>query len=333
MMQLGLLVSAVGFLIVGFSPGLGLAAVGLIITGVGLAGFVPTLQAYLSARLPYTQRARGIGMVEYSWALTGIVGLFLMGQLIAVAGWRAPFYVLSVGMIGMSFVLGALPSARTAPEQAARKLQSSSHVPILTRAIDFFRLGAGSYSAYAAILASAFNFYAAMQIMIAHGAWLQAEYQIGARGLGLVALFFGLFDLAGSVSVSLYTDRIGKRRSVLIGMAGALVGYMALPALNTGLTTAVLGIAFARGMFEFSVVSFIALLSEQIPDQRGKVMTLGAAVILLTSTFATMLGPWLYTRAGVPGLSIVSTIFCALALAVVLLFVRERSNGASVIDS
>jgi MFS family permease len=326
MLRLGLLVSAVGFLVIGLSPGLGLATVGMLLTGVGLAGFVPTLQAYLSARLPYAQRARGMGMVEYSWALTGIIGLFAMGQLIAVAGWRAPFFVLAAGLTAMSFVLGALPSTRTGPAQLDHKAQLASAQPLFARAINFFRLGAGSVSTYALILAGAFNFYAGMQIMITHGAWLQAEYQIGARGLGIVALIFGLFDLTASVSVTLFTDRIGKRRSVLIGMTGALIGYMALPALNTGLVSAVLGIAFARGMFEFAVVSYIPLLSEQVPDQRGKVMNLGAATILVTSTFATTLGPWLYTRAGVPGLSIVSTIFCALALVVVIVFVRERSD-------
>ena len=47
--------------------------------GLGIACFVPNLHAYLSARLPYSLRARGLGMVEYSWALTGIIGAVALG--------------------------------------------------------------------------------------------------------------------------------------------------------------------------------------------------------------------------------------------------------------
>ena len=64
-----------------------------------------------------------------------------------------------------------------------------------------------------------------MQLMIAHGAWLQEQYGLTPALLGCVAFVFGWFDLAASVSVSLFTDRIGKRRSVMLGIIGSLIGY------------------------------------------------------------------------------------------------------------
>ena len=70
-----LLVSAAGMAVIGASSSVPLALVGMVLAGLGTTAFVPTLLAYLSARLPYAERARGIGMLEYSWALTGIVGL------------------------------------------------------------------------------------------------------------------------------------------------------------------------------------------------------------------------------------------------------------------
>jgi predicted MFS family arabinose efflux permease len=75
------------------------------------ASFVPTLQAYLGASLPFAQLARGMGMLEYSWALTGIVGLSLMGLLIAATNWRVPFFVLSVGLVVALFIFRTLPPA------------------------------------------------------------------------------------------------------------------------------------------------------------------------------------------------------------------------------
>ena len=46
---------------------------GMMLAGLGIGIFVPNLQAYVSGKLPYTLRARGLGMIEYSWALTGII--------------------------------------------------------------------------------------------------------------------------------------------------------------------------------------------------------------------------------------------------------------------
>lgn len=63
-MRLGLLLAALGYLVVGLSTSLGLAAVGMVIGGLGTFAFVPTLQAYLSTRLPFNKRARGLGTLD-----------------------------------------------------------------------------------------------------------------------------------------------------------------------------------------------------------------------------------------------------------------------------
>ncbi|MEZ4582721.1 MAG: hypothetical protein R3A10_13975 [Caldilineaceae bacterium] len=59
-----------------------------------------------------------------------------------------------------------------------------------------------------------------MQLMVIYGVWLGDQYGLGARKLGTVALVFGLFDLAASVSVSLFTGPHRQAaRSVLAGVA------------------------------------------------------------------------------------------------------------------
>ena len=112
-LQLGLLLNALGLFLIGISNGIALAMVGMIFAGLGMSTFVPTLHAYLSHRLPYNIRARGLGMIEYSWALTGILGLFVMGQVIEFAGWRWPFFILAFGLVVAAIVFGRLPPART----------------------------------------------------------------------------------------------------------------------------------------------------------------------------------------------------------------------------
>ncbi len=322
-LRIGLLLSAAGMLVVGVSPSAWPAAFGMVVAGLGMAAFVPTLHAYLSARLPYSRRGRGLGMLEYSWALTGIFGLYLMGQLINAAGWRAPFFVLSAGLVVMAVVFSALPSARDANVHPHEDHPKPARTSVIARTLNFFRLGDNARSAYAAIGVSSFNHFAAVQLMIVYGAWFSAEYGLGAAQLGTVALIFGFFDLTASVSVSLFSDRIGKRRSVLIGSVGALAGYLLLPWLNTGMVIAVLGVAVTRGFFEFSIVSCIPLLSEQVPAQRAKVMTLSSAISLGAVTLANFVAPALYADHGITVVAVTSAVAAAVGLLLLLLFVQE----------
>ncbi len=162
-----------------------------------------------------------------------------------------------------------------------------------------------------------------MQLFIAHGAWLQEQYGLTPALLGLVAFVFGWFDLAASVSVTLFTDRIGKRRSVILGIVGSLIGYLLMPFFNVELVMAVAAIAVTRMFFEFGIVSYFPLLSEQAPAQRGKVMTFGSAFALIGGTVAGFTGPWLLVNRGVGGLAWVSATAVAAALIVVLLLVHE----------
>lgn len=326
-MNAALLMAAVGMFVIGSSNSILLAALGMILLGLGLVGFVPTLQAYLGARLPYDQLARGIGMLEYSWALTGIVGLSLMGLLIAATNWRVPFFVLSAGLIIAFFVFRTLPSAREDMPSLPAPADTLDTQSIGTRIRTFFHIKTNAASAYATISATAFIFYGAMQLMIIHGVWFADQYGLGARGLGYVALLFGFFDLLGSVSVSLFTDRFGKRRSVILGTVGALVGYLLIPWLNFALIPAVLSTAVARCFFEFAVVANLPLLSGQSPNQRGKVMTLGAAVTLVCSTIANFTTPALYPRIGITGITTISALCAVVALLLLLTRVREHPDA------
>jgi predicted MFS family arabinose efflux permease len=138
-----------------------------------------------------------------------------------------------------------------------------------------------------------------------------------------VALILGCFDLVASISVSLFTDRIGKLRSVILGTAGTLIGYAMIPFLNQSLVGAVLGIALTRICFEFGIVSQISLISEQVPAQRGKLMSLAAAFVLGGNTVANLIGPWLYATRGVVGLSWVGIGVTAVALILLITQVDE----------
>ena len=319
-MRLGLLLGTLGYLVVGLSNSLGLAALGMVLGGLGTFSFVPTLQAYLSARLPFNRRARGLGTLEYAWALSGIFGLYLVGLLIEAYGWRVPMFILS-GLMLVAFLLyGRLPAARQ-PSETKPAMLTLSWATVR----EFFELGENRRSAWAVLVVAGCNMLAAMNVFISYGTWLAREYRLGAVQLGTVALVFGVADLSGSVLMSLVGDRIGLRRSVFGGTILAIIGYGLLPVFNQGIVLAVVGLVVARFAFEFTVVGLIALVSEQAPVYRGKMMTMAAAAALLGSSMAGFIGPWVYETFQVPGLSLISTSVMLFSLLLLYYFVRDRA--------
>ncbi len=314
LMALGLMLSAIASISFTFVKGSFAAAIiVIIISGLGLALFTPLLQAYVSAQLPWDKRSRGIGILEYAWALSGIIGLAAAGWLIDAFDWRMPFW-----LIGGILVIGALVFLNMPEMPRDETIERPQRD-------NFFDLGANARSAWAVIICKFLMMFAALQIYIAHGAWLGAEYGLSATQLGQVALMLGIADIIGSGLVSWLGDRMGKRNSMIYGMALSAISLVLLPILGVQLIPALIILFIVRNIFEFSIVSNLSLASEQVPDQRGKMMTLVAAFSTGGTAIAGITGPWLYQNYGVGALVIPSAIAVSIAFCLYLFVINERA--------
>ena len=322
-MRLELLIGIVGLFLVGSAVTLPMAMGGLLVMGLGFFAFVPTLRAYLAEILPYNRRTRGFGILEYSWALSGIVGLFLMGQLIAVAGWRAPFFVLGAGLLIAWVIYAELPPTPQAEQAVQQRAGVWQWQQMGTQFVGFFHLASNQRSTWAAIIGGAFVNYGLLHIATTYGAWLVDRYGLSAQQLGTVALLIGCADLSGSVSASVVADRVGKLRSVLLGWSGAMVVALLLPWLDGNLLWAVGALIVLRATSEYSIISHIALISGQSRTQRGKVMTLAFAAGRLGGALASFSGPPAYTAFGLWGLGPVAGIAIGVGLLITWRWVRE----------
>lgn len=340
-MRLELLIGVVGLLLVGAAMNLWMAAVGAVVMGLGFFSFVPTLRAYLAELLPYERRARGFGILEYSWALSGIIGLYLMGQVIAAYGWRAPFFLLAAGLVLAWLIYAELPATHHATDGTAQpqRHRSSSHNPphpshqarspiaVVTQLWhqlrDLVALDSNRRSTWSTIFAGALANFGMMHIAIAYGAWLAAEYGLNAQQLGTVALVIGCADLCGSVSASIIADRVGKWHSVIVSWSGAALVALLIPWFDSGLVWAVLSLVLLRIASEYGIISHMSLISGQSTTQRGKVMTLAFAIGRSGAIFASFTGPYFYTTNGVAGLGPLAALAIGLAVLITLFGTRE----------
>ncbi len=319
-----ILLIAIGQLLFAYGRIFPLQVAGLMLSGVASFAFIPTLQAYISTRLPYAIRARGMGMMEYAWALAGIVGVFSAGWIIERINWQSPFLILSIGLIVASYLFRTLPG-RTSGDGRAQPSVALSWLPAARQWL--IEAGIGSGSARTTILMAALISYGLMNIVFVFGDWLSTEYSASASQLGTVALVMGVADLGGSVIVTLFTDRIGKKRAVLGGSLLSCVVFLVLPALNISLISSVAGLMLMRFVHEFAIVSFFVFASEQAPRRRGSMLSLTGAFSFMGGSLSGFTGPWLYQRMGIRGPCLASALSVVLIPLLGILFLREAPTA------
>ncbi len=96
------LVAGAGLMVVGSSFGIALVAFALL--GLAKAGYDPAMQAYVSDAVPYERRGQALGITEFSWAGSWLLGVPLAGLLIARWDWRAPFLI--IALLGLLSLIG-----------------------------------------------------------------------------------------------------------------------------------------------------------------------------------------------------------------------------------
>jgi predicted MFS family arabinose efflux permease len=134
----------------------------------------------------------------------------------------------------------------------------------------------------------------------------------------LATIVVGISELLGSGATVVLTDRWGKRRSILVGLA---VMAPAAALLGTVGDRAGLGLFLLSVMlvgFEFAFVSSLPLVAELDTGARGASLGKGAAVATVARAVGSALGAVTYTRSGI-GLTGVLTAGIALVAALVIL--------------
>jgi len=308
--MLGLAILGLGLLITGFSNGLSLAAIGFILTGIGSAIFIPTLLAYVSDRVLFARRGRVTGAIEMTWGLAGMIGVPIMGLLIAASGWRAPFFLLGIAAFVGAGLLMLLEEAQ------------GQHV--LQEALKFTALRQNR-SAIAFIVTWFLVFFAFENIQVGYATWLATQFGLGAAARGTAQSLFGIFEIAASLSSALFLDRIGKKRGVTGGLIVVLVGYVLLATLgSSALWLGLLAMSVAFLGFEFSVVSGVPIMGEQVPAARGTMIALALTSGSIGRLIADLTGSTLVTSAGFSAAAGVSAIAAVATVVVFVKGVQER---------
>ena len=321
-MMIGLITLVIGSFIVSLSGSFAFALAGFVLIGISKPVYDPSLQAFVSARIPYSKRAKALGILEASWAGSWLLGIPLSGLLIAHFGWHSPFSLISGAALVAILLTTRLKDFPLTNQALAGKVDQDLSAPAESPS--------GKIGPILVLGVSLLMVFANENMVIVYGAWLEEQFQLRVQELGFFSMLVGVAELGGELTVVALVDRIGKRRAILGGLTLTGLSYLALPVCQSSLYMALAGLACMFYLFEFTIVSIFPYVSEMVPAQRGKWLAFNYTALVIGRLCGALSGPWLWQRStNILFLVIVSS--AVQALAVVLLFSsKPRINATDV---
>jgi predicted MFS family arabinose efflux permease len=173
-----------------------------------------------------------------------------------------------------------------------------------------------------------FNF-AAESMFVVYGAWLEDGFGLSLVALGVTAVVIGLAELGGEGATFAFTDRIGKRRAVAIGLLIAAAGYLMVGVAQAQLVAGMVALAVGIGGFEFTIVSSIPLATEMAPMARTRYLAWSIVATSIGRASGAAIGPVLFEASGVGANAVLAAGANLVGLVVLVLYVHESPTSDS----
>ncbi len=250
---------------------------------LGMYVYVSSTEAYLGDNVRENQRGLALAMVEWGWALAFIVGMPLVGWMMDKYGWQAPFPVLGgFGVISMLLILWMVPNIKPPSGQGNGMLASIKQVLKVP-------------SARAALLMSLLLVASNEVINLVFGVWLGTSFGLKLAALGAASVFIGVSELVGESLGGVLSDRIGRKRSIWLGMFCIVLISAALPFIGRSEVGAFIGLFLFYLAFEFAFVAAQPLMTNLVPEARATMMGINKTALSLGRMVGNLVAPFLFT--------------------------------------
>jgi predicted MFS family arabinose efflux permease len=291
-MVFGLLTMIAGAALLAAGRSFGVALVAFGLQGLAKPSYDPAMQAHVSDMVPYEHRGRALGITEYSWAGSWLLGVPITGLLIARWGWQAPS--VAIAMLGLLCISATVrlrnvrgPGTKAVDGIPGLRVSAMDRLkvhlrPLLVR------------DTLAVLAVSALVILASESFFIVYGVWMENQFGLAPAALGAVSIVVSLAELSAAILSSVSVDRLGKRRALLGGLAANTGAFLLLPILATGFRGGMVGLVLLALTAEFSIVTVLPLVSELSPTARGTVLAVNTALMSLAAACASVAAPRLW---------------------------------------
>ena len=305
-MLLGIFLFVVGMSLVVLAPSITTFGIALVLANLGKYLFDPSMQAYFGDRIPYERRGTALAITEGAWSLAFVVGVPVMGLLIARFGWNAPFPLLAgLGLIMFLVVWRMIPGG----DHASQTLTATSGKNVRAVLTNLPALAGVSIAMWATASNELVN--------LIFGVWLEDSFGLKIAALAGASAVIGLSELSGEGLVALTTDRLGKPRALVLGLIGNIIAALLLPVVGRTAVGALAGLFLFYITFEYVLVSHIPLMTEVMPNARATLLSFNVMGHSLGRAIGALIATFIYERFGflpVTLIAILINLFALLAL-------------------
>lgn len=281
-MLLGLGLFTIGTVFVAIWPSFFTFIVASSLVELGNGVFNPSMQAYLSDRVPYEKRGAVLSFTELSWALAFIIGIPIVGFLIEKYNWTSPYIFL--GALGL--LLFVLLIIRI-PKDVNPSREKQALLGNLRKVLTFWPALAG--------MLMGFFFTGANELVnLVFGVWINDSFGLAFATLTAASIVIGSSELISELLSVFVLDKLGKRRAILFALLLNSVSSLFLPLTAKNLTLALLGLGFFYITFEFALISGLTMMSEVLPSARATIMAATLAAFSLGRMLGSLVSPSLY---------------------------------------
>ncbi len=320
MMRGGMAMLAVGLTLCGLFPDYWFVLIGLILASFGKTLFDPAVQAFIGEYVPYNHRGRAVGIVEMAWAGSTLAAIPALGLIIDHIGVRGSFYILAFsGALGW-LVLGFL-LPRDNKETSSGGLYKGMTSSLLALFRSRNTAGMMLYGFWISIANDC--------LFVVYGAWFEQAFLVNVVTLGMSTIAIGGAELLGESCTALFSDRVGLKRSIIIGLHGAILAYVLLPFIGISFSLAMAGIFLVFFFFEFSIVTSLSLCTELVPGARATMMSGFFAMSGVGRMIGVLVGGSLWQHGGIKTVAFTAAGFTFLGLVSLLWGMKNWQAGAA----
>jgi predicted MFS family arabinose efflux permease len=292
--------------------------------GFGTAALSPTMFAAVGDAFDYRQRGRAIGSLMSANTMAMALGIPIAAVLAGLFHWRVAYGFLAVSLlIALAVLLTQYPRIERPAEQR----------PLRT----YFREYAGLFgdrsvlSIYLCIILNGVGYVAWLTYM---GAFFVERFHMPTQDLALVTATLGFGVVAGSNLGGRIGDRIGGHKGITV--ASGFVAAAALLLQTHLIDWLALG-ALINFVFGFPMgarfTSMLTMLSEQIPEARGRLLAMNTNGFQFGVVVGAALGGVIVEGSGYGMLGIVAAALIAGSGLVAWIGAQERSRPAPALSS
>lgn len=275
---------SIDYMLMGFAPTIAWLFVGRAIAGLAGAVYAPA-NAFIADVTPPERRAHAFGLVGAAFGIGFILGPAIGGML-GEFGPRAPFFA-AAALAALNVLFGIFVLPESLPKERRRAFSWKRANP-LGAAIALYRYPAVLGMAFVTLLfmignnvyPSTWAFFAAAKF----------DWSPGMIGLSLAATGIGMAIIQG-VFTGRIVNRLGERRTALLGMGVAMISYLSYAFMPYGWMVFPMTFVGALQALTFPAVN--ALMSQRVrADQQGELQGAVASLMSLSS----IIGPFLMTQ-------------------------------------